>query len=146
MAYSVKITASGEVLILRQTKNKKASSVDNGSSSERRKMKALKLDQNMERRIEKRHACSEAIFFATQKRLYDGRLKDYSRNGLFIRTRENLALGEIITVVDPHPDGENIKRKGQIRWKNKEGFGVELYRRRNLSENNVIHFDKRALH
>jgi hypothetical protein len=109
-------------------------------------MKALKLDQNMERRIEKRHACSEPIFFATQKRLYEGQLKDYSRNGLFIRTREKLTVGEMITVVDPHPEGNNIKRKGQILWKNNEGFGVELYRRRNEIENNVIRFEKRALH
>jgi hypothetical protein len=48
--------------------------------------------------------------------------------------------------VDPHPEGNNIKRKGQILWKNNEGFGVELYRRRNEIENNVIRFEKRALH
>ena len=140
----MKIAASGEVLILRQTKNKKASSVDN--DSERQEMKALKIDRNMERRIEKRHTCSEAIFFATQNRLYEGQLKDYSRNGLFIRTKEALTVGEMITVVDPHPQGKNIKRKGQILWKNNEGFGVELYRRRNDIENNVIRFEKRALH
>ena len=99
----------------------------------------------MERRIEKRHACSEPIFFATQKRLYEGQLKDYSRNGLFIRTKEALAIGEMITVVDPHPEGENLKRKGQILWRNTEGFGVELYRRRNETENRVIRFEKRSV-
>ena len=77
-------------------------------------MKALKLNKNIELRIEKRHACSENIFFATQSRLYEGLLKDYSRNGLFIQTKEVLSVGEMITVVDPHPDGENKKRKGQI--------------------------------
>jgi len=112
---------------------------------ERQEMKALKIDRNMERRIEKRHACSEAIFFATQNRFYEGQLKDYSRNGLFIRTKVALAVGEVITVVDPHPEGMNIKRKGQILWKNNEGFGVEFYRRRNEIESNVIRFEKRAL-
>ena len=97
----------------------------------------------MERRIEKRHACSEPIFFATQNRLYEGQLKDYSRNGLFIRTKEALAVGEMITVVDPHPEGKNIKRKGEILWRNTEGFGVELYRHRNEIENRVIRFEKR---
>ena len=111
---------------------------------ERQGMKALKIDQNMERRIEKRHACSEAIFFATQNRLYEGQLKDYSRNGLFIRTKESLAVGEMITVVDPHPEGENIKRKGQILWRNTEGFGVELYRNRNEIENRIIRFERRS--
>ncbi len=107
-------------------------------------MKALKIDQNMERRIEKRHACSEEIFFATAKRLYEGQLRDYSRNGLFIKTKEVLSVGETITVVDPHPDGGNVKRKGQIMWRNMEGFGVELYRHRNDMENKVIRFEKRS--
>jgi hypothetical protein len=108
-------------------------------------MKALKINKNIELRIEKRHACSEAIFFATQSRLYEGQLKNYSRNGLFIKTKEVLAVGEMITVVDPHPDGENKKRKGQILWRNKEGFGVELYRQRNDRENKIIRFEKRSI-
>ena len=111
---------------------------------ERQEMKALKIDQNMERRIEKRYTCSEPIFFATQRRLYEGQLKDYSRNGLFIRTKEALAVGEMITVVDPHPEGKNIKRKGEILWRNKEGFGVELYRHRNTIEHRVIRLEKRS--
>jgi len=108
-------------------------------------MKALRVDRNIERRIEKRHACSEEIFFATQSRLYEGQLKDYGRNGLFIKTKEVLTVGEMITVVDPHPDGGNKKRKGQILWRSKEGFGVELYRPRNEREQKVIRFEKRSI-
>jgi hypothetical protein len=108
-------------------------------------MKALKCDQNIESRIEKRHTCSEEIFFATAKQLYEGQLKNYGRNGLFIKSKEILSIGEIITVVDPHPDGGNIKRKGQILWRNKEGFGVELYRNRNNRENKVIRFEERSI-
>jgi Tfp pilus assembly protein PilZ len=108
-------------------------------------MDALKIDRNIERRIEKRHVCSEQIFFATQSRLYEGHLKDYGRNGIFIKTKEVLAVGEMITVVDPHPDGGNIKRKGQILWRNKEGFGVELYQHRNEREHKVIRFEKRSI-
>ena len=101
-------------------------------------MEALKINKNFERRVEKRHTCSEEILFATQSRLYEGQLKDYGRNGIFIKTKEVLSVGETITVVDPHPDGENKKRKGQILWRNKEGFGVELYRHRNGRELKVI--------
>ena len=108
-------------------------------------MEALKTYKNIERRIEKRHACSEEIFFATQNRLYEGQLKDYGRNGIFIKTKEILKVGEMITVVDPHPDGGNKKRKGQILWKNQEGFGVELYRDRNEREPMIIRFEKRSI-
>jgi hypothetical protein len=108
-------------------------------------MKALKIDKNIERRIEKRHASSEEIFFATQTRLYEGQIKDYGRNGLFIKSKNILTAGEIITVVDPHPAGGNIKRKGQFLWTNKEGFGIELYKPRNDMENEAIRFEKRSI-
>lgn len=108
-------------------------------------MKALKIEKKFERRIEKRHACSESIFFATQNRLYEGQLKDYGRNGLFIKTKEILSVGEMITVVDPHPEGENKKRQGQIVRRTKEGFGVELYRLRREGNHNVIRLEKRLI-
>jgi hypothetical protein len=108
-------------------------------------MKALKIDNNIERRIEKRHASSEEIFFATQTRLYEGQIRDYGRNGLFIKSKNILPAGEIITVVDPHPSGGNIKRKGQILWNNEEGFGVELFKNRDDRENKVIRFEKRMI-
>jgi hypothetical protein len=108
-------------------------------------MRALKIDKNIELRSEKRHTCAEEIFFATAKRLYEGQLKDYSRNGLFIKSKKVLPVGEIITVVDPHPGGRNIKRKGQVLWNNKEGFGVELYRQRNDRENKIVRFEKRSM-
>ena len=108
-------------------------------------MKASKIEKNSERRIEKRHICSEDIFFATQNQLHEGKLKDYSRNGLFIKTKEALSVGEMVTVIDPHPSGDNKKRKGQILWRDSEGFGVELYRQRNDRESKIIRFEKRSI-
>jgi hypothetical protein len=108
-------------------------------------MNALKMYKTFERRVEKRHACSEEIFFATQNRLYAGQLKDYGTNGLFIKTKEVLPVGKMVTVIDPHPDGGNKKRKGQIAWRNGEGFGVELFRRRNIWEHGVSRFEHRSI-
>ena len=108
-------------------------------------MKALKIAKNIERRIEKRHGSSDEILFATRTRLYEGQLRDYGRNGLFIKSKNILPAGEIITVVDPHPAGGNIKRKGQILWNNEEGFGVELFKNRDDRENKVIRFEKRII-
>ena len=105
--------------------------------------KALKLNKENERRVEKRHACSEGIFFVTQNQFYEGQLKNYSRNGLFIKTKEELQVGHTITVVDPHPDGENKKRQGQILWKNKQGVGIELFRPRNDRESKILRFEQK---
>ena len=102
-------------------------------------------ENRIEHRIEKRQDSSEGIFFATRSRLYEGELKDYSRNGLFIRTDEFLPLGAIITVTDPNPEGAHEKRKGQILWRNIEGFGVELYRSRTEREPQVTRIEQRSI-
>ena len=108
-------------------------------------MKALKLYKTIECRAEKRNACSKEILFATQNRLYEGQLKDYGRNGLFIKTKEVIPVGEIITVVDPHPDGENKKRKGQILWRNGEGVGVKLFRSSNRWRSGTLRFEQKSI-
>lgn len=108
-------------------------------------MKALKIHKCIELRIEKRHVSSGLFFFATRSRLYEGQLKDYSRNGLFIKTKVVLPIGEVITVVDPHPTGVNQKRKGQILWRNNEGFGVELFQQRYETIPNVVRVEHRSI-
>jgi hypothetical protein len=77
-------------------------------------MKVLKTNENIEHRIENRHTCSEEIFFATHSHLYEGELIDCGRNGLFIKTKEILPVGEILAVVDPYSSGRDEKRKGRI--------------------------------
>ena len=109
-------------------------------------MKALKLYKHFERRIENRYACSELIFFATRSRLYEGRLKDYSHSGLFIKTKEIIPIGKVITVVDPNPAGMNQKRHGQIIWRNNEGIGVALYRRYFETVPNLVSFEHKTIH
>ena len=108
-------------------------------------MKGLTIENRIEQRIEKRHACSEGIFFASQGCFYEGKLKDYSRSGLFIKTDEILPIGAILTIANPNPDGENEKLKGQILWRNKEGFGVELFRPRNETDFEAARLDQRSL-
>ena len=108
-------------------------------------MKELDIGYGIDQRMEKRQDSSEGIFFATRSYLYEGELKDFSRNGLFIKTDEFLAIGTIITVTDPNAEGAEKKRKGQILWRNIEGFGVELYRSRNEMEPQVNRIEQRSI-
>ena len=85
----------------------------------------------MGKRNESRKPYSGNIFFTTKGGFYEGRLKDYSRHGLFIATSISLPIGEMITVALPYLEGKADKCKGQIMWRNKAGFGVELFRKRN---------------
>ena len=87
----------------------------------------------VEKRSEPRKAYTGAIFFATKDGLYEGRLKNYSDNGLFISTRDTLPVGEMLTIALPYLDDNAEKRTGQIMWKCQEGFGVELFRERYIT-------------
>ena len=85
----------------------------------------------MEKRTEPRIPYSGHIFYVTKEGFCEGRLKNYSSHGLFIATSISPPIGEIITIALPYLDGRADKCKGQIMWRNKAGFGVELFRKRN---------------
>ena len=87
---------------------------------------------SVEKRAEPRKTYSGSIFFTTKDGFYEGRLKNYSQNGLFISTRQSLRVGDVLTVALPYLDDNVAKRTGQIMWSCKEGFGVELFRERKM--------------
>lgn len=79
-----------------------------------------------DRRKEPRTPYCESIYFATKKRIYEGELKNQSRFGLFIKTPDFFAEGEMIIIAIPSSDHRNDKYKGRIIWSNNEGFGAKL--------------------
>ena len=83
-----------------------------------------------ERRIDKRISYSGHIFYTTKSGFFEGELTNYSKHGLFIKTQEDLTLGEIITVAPPYVEDKQIKFQAQILWRNDEGYGLELLKKR----------------
>jgi hypothetical protein len=92
----------------------------------------------VENRTELRKPYSGSIFFATNDGVYEGRLNNYSRHGLFIATRVFLPVGELLTIALPYLDGNAAKSRGQILWRNINGFGVELFRKRDNTNLRII--------
>jgi hypothetical protein len=84
--------------------------------------------KSFERRKEFRQVYSGNVLFATKNKLYVGKLTNFSKDGLFIKINEPLAVGEIIKVALPYSKDKNDKHKGIITWSNQEGFGVKLLR------------------
>ena len=87
--------------------------------------------KDIERRIDSRNPYSGFVFFATNSHFFEGELLNFSRHGLFIKTYEVLGLGEFITVALPYVKEKQRKVRGQILWRNHEGYGIELVKRRN---------------
>ena len=101
-------------------------------------MRIVNKESDLGKRINLRKLYSGKIFFTSKNGFYEGRLKNFSRYGLFIETTACLPVGEIITIALPYVDGKNIKCKGQIMWHNKEGCGIELFRKRSNTNFRII--------
>ncbi len=86
--------------------------------------------KDRENRIDKRIPYTGHIFFSTKRGLFEGELENYSTHGLFVKTQEDITLGEFITVALPYMEDKLIKFQGCILWRNKEGYGIELVRKR----------------
>ena len=95
-------------------------------------------------RIDPRAPYSGHIFFSTKSGFFEGELKNYSKNGLFIKTQENLTLGDYINVALPYLEDKQIKFQAQILWRNTEGYGVELVRKSNDENLKLLKFEMRS--
>jgi len=91
-----------------------------------------------ERRIYPRTPYSGHIFFATKDRFFEGVLVNFSRYGLFIKISEPFVLEEILTIALPFIMVPQYKYKGQIVRCDKEGIGVELFRKRRALKDRFI--------
>ena len=92
----------------------------------------------MDKRINPRKPYSGHILFAATNGFNEGRLKNFSRSGLFINTKARLFVGEIITIVLPFLKNKEFKCRGQILRRTKEGFGIELFRKRSAVNLKII--------
>ena len=88
-------------------------------------------------RINQRKTYSGHIFFVAKNGFNEGRLRDFSRSGLFINSKARLSVGEVITMALPFLKGNKVKCKGQVMRRTKEGVGIELFRNRSF-ENVII--------
>jgi Tfp pilus assembly protein PilZ len=101
-------------------------------------MKIANKDIRYDKRIKPRKPYLGRIFFTSKNGFYEGKLKNFSHHGLFIETKACLSVGEIITIALPHLNGKNIKCKGQVMWRNRFGCGIELFRKRSITNFRII--------
>jgi hypothetical protein len=73
-----------------------------------------------------RQPFSGRISFVYKKKLYPGRLKNYSADGMFIIADNFFIEGEMITVALSFSDHKSDMRKAKIVWRNAEGCGVQF--------------------
>ncbi|MGI9571048.1 MAG: PilZ domain-containing protein [Desulfobulbia bacterium] len=81
-------------------------------------------------RRHKRKPYSRPVFLATENRVFEGFAQNISRAGVFIKTNENIAAGQIVTLGIPLRKKKRAKVKGRVVWSNLEGFGIKFLGRK----------------
>jgi len=100
---------------------------------EGRVMKAPATDirksvDSFEQRLHDRKPFAGSIFFASSKRIYEGRLLNYSRSGLAIGVSERFVAGEILIVALPFEKAAAPKCRARVVWCNGKELGVKFIR------------------
>ena len=80
-----------------------------------------------ENRAHTRWSCAESTFFSANQQLYDGKFKDMSAGGTFIRARGRFQIGQPVIVAGVLArDGTEQKRSGRIVRIEDNGIAVQF--------------------
>jgi hypothetical protein len=101
-------------------------------------MKYVQGEKSFDKRQRIRKPYSGRIFFTAKSGFYEGRLKNYSRHGLFIESKAFLSVGEVITIALPYLEHEKAKCKGQVIWCKDGGCGIELFGERSAVHLKIV--------
>ena len=97
-------------------------------------MRIFNRESKLDKRINQRKPYSGHIFFTAKNGFNEGRLKDFSKSGIFINSKARLSVGEIISMALPFLSGKRTKCKGQIMRSTKDGIGIEFFRDRSFAK------------
>jgi hypothetical protein len=92
------------------------------------KMRVFKRERVLEKEIKRKTLDSGHIIFASKSGCHEGKLREYSRFGLFVETGASLSVGEVVTIALPYMKSRNIICKGQIARSDRAEMGIELLR------------------
>ncbi len=68
-----------------------------------------------------------SIFFASKNNYFEGSINNLSKNGIFIETGDNFAVGQTVRLIIPGTKIDNgTMLQGEIRHLNRKGIGVQF--------------------
>ena len=92
----------------------------------KKKTREKAMETKKELRKEPRKHFKGSIFYASEQQVYEGEVKNYSRSGIFVETRDKFFVGQTLNLALPYSKEEDSKRLGSVIWQSTEGIGVEL--------------------
>jgi len=90
-----------------------------------RVLRETKISEDL-RKYPRKHF-SNSVFFTSQNGYFEGLINNISKNGIFIETRDNFAVGQTVRLVIPGTKIDNgTMLKGEIRHRNNKGIGIQF--------------------
>jgi hypothetical protein len=84
------------------------------------------IEESYTREYARKHWVKK-IIFSTQNQFYEGLIKNVSRKGAFIETRDAFFKGQKLNLALPLANGKKgIRLRGEVIWTNQDGFGCEF--------------------
>ena len=81
-------------------------------------------------RQHKRKPYAKPVLLATKNRVFEGLTENISPSGVFIKTNENIAAGQVVTLGIQLRKKKKARVKGRVMWSNPEGFGIKFLGRK----------------
>ena len=89
--------------------------------------RSFRRSQNKQTRMHARTQCNEDTHFATQRRLFQGRIINRSAGGTYIQSNAQFFIGQDVVVAGPFADDQSeMKRQGKIVRLDSRGFAVRF--------------------
>lgn len=114
--------------------------VDNLSEEKKEQLLELLIEwQQTEQREDERIPCLIAVDYADRNRVYHDFIQDLSKGGVFIETREPLAVGERISLTFAMPASQNhFKVSGKIVRVAADGVGIQFENKLSKYQEEII--------
>jgi len=99
-------------------------SVDNTN-----KQKCGEQRRSIDTRKHSRKQYAKSVLYAADNQISEGRSKNISPSGIFLKTKDKLKAGQKIILSLPSKTKKGLKIRGEVVWSDHEGFGIKFLRK-----------------
>ena len=99
-------------------------SVDNTNEQECGNQK-----KGIDTRRHSRKQYTKSVLYAADNQISEGRSKNISPSGIFLKTKDKLKAGQKIILSLPSKTKKGLKIRGEVVWSDHEGFGIKFLKK-----------------
>ena len=91
--------------------------------------KCGKQKEGIDTRKHSRKKYAKSVLYAVDNQIAEGRSKNISPSGIFLKTKDKLRVGQKIILSLPSKAKKGLKIRGEVVWSDHEGFGIKFLKK-----------------